>query len=136
MPNSNKCPLCRTKWFEIKREGLEDLAEIWRGVEGEEQRTVREGEEAEAAVARRVRREEIEAANAWLGVVEPDDVDRAMTLMEMVMIVAWRYLYDISVGLLILFVAACVIICLLDLWVSREAFPFWRRLQEAFNVNQ
>jgi len=62
------------------------LAEIWRGIEREEQRSIREGEEAEAAVARRMTREEIEAANAWLGVVEPDDVD--MTLMEMVMIVA------------------------------------------------
>ena len=134
MPNSNRCPLCRTKWFEIKREGLEDLAEIWRGVERDEERSIREGEEAEAEVKRRMTREEIEARNAWLGVVEPDDVD--MTLMDMVMIVAWRYLCDISVGLLILFVAACVIICLLDLWVSREAFPFWRSLQEAFNVDQ
>jgi len=118
----------------MKREGLEDLAEMWRSVEREEQRTIREEEKTEAAVERRMTREEIEAANAWLGVVEPDDVD--MTLMDMVMIVAWRYLYDISVGLLILFVAACVIICLLDLWVSREAFPFWQRLQEAFNVDQ
>jgi len=89
MLNSNKCPLCRTKWFKIKREGLEDLAKIWRGVEREEQRTIREGEEAEAEVARRVRREEIAAANAWLGDVEPDDVDPAMTIMEMVMLVAW-----------------------------------------------
>ena len=110
------------------------MAEIWRGIEREERRSIREGEEAEAKVARRLRREEIEAANAWLGVVEPDDVD--MTLMDMVMIVAWRYLYDISVWLLWLFKAACVIICVPELWRSREAFPFWRRLEEAFNVDQ
>lgn len=110
------------------------MAEIWRGIEREEQRTIREEEKAEAAVARRLRREEIEAANAWLGDVEPDDVD--MTLMEMIMLVAWRYLYDISVWLLWLFKADCVIICFLELWASREAFPFWRRLQEAFNVDQ
>ena len=96
---------------------------------------IREGEEAEAEVARRLTEEEIAAANAWLGDVEPDDVDPAMTLMEMVMLVAWC-LYYISVWLLRLFLAACFIICVLDLWVSREAFPFWRRLQEAFNVDQ
>jgi len=134
MPNSNRCPLCRTKWFEIKREGLEDLAQIWRGVEREEQRSVREEEKAEAAVKRRMTREEIEARNAWLGVVEPDDVDRAMTAMEVVMLVA-ECIYAIFVGFLILFVAACVIVCLLEFWISREAFPFWRRLQEVFNVD-
>jgi len=43
MPNSNKCPLCRTKWFEIKREELEDLAEYWRGIEREERRVLGRG---------------------------------------------------------------------------------------------
>jgi len=34
MPNSNKCPLCRTPWFEMGEGALRGLGEAWERVEG------------------------------------------------------------------------------------------------------
>jgi len=36
MPNSNKCPLCRTVWFDIGEDALIGLGEVWESVDAME----------------------------------------------------------------------------------------------------
>jgi len=36
MPNSNKCPLCRTVWFDMGEEALRGLGEVWESVDAME----------------------------------------------------------------------------------------------------
>ena len=45
--NSNKCPLCRTTWFEISRQHLTRLAIVWGRIGQVENRVIRDIEDAE-----------------------------------------------------------------------------------------